>query len=284
MSPTPMTYHCNGLTLRGDSYGPEGGPGILLAHGGGQTRHSWHGAATHLAGRGWHAVSLDLRGHGDSDWSPSGAYELTDFAGDIREVAATFPKPPVLVGASLGGNASLAAIAHADDPSAVASALVLVDVSPYIEPAGVERIRSFMLGNPEGFADLAEVADAIAAYNPHRPRPTNLEGLKKNVRLHEDGRWHWHWDPLFMSRSPDETRLARNRDQLEAAARELTLPTLLVRGGASDLLSPNGVKRFRELVPHAETVDIPGAGHMVAGDRNDAFTAAIAEFLDRIVS
>jgi len=138
-----------------------------------------------------------------------------------------------------------------------------------------------------GFGSLEEVADAVAAYNPHRPRPTDLSGLKKNVRQREDGRWVWHWDPAFMrgiEGSTDETRAndITNHERLEAAARRLTVPTLLVRGRMSDLLSEEGAREMLALTPHAEYADVAGAGHMVAGDRNDLFNDAIVGFLDRI--
>jgi pimeloyl-ACP methyl ester carboxylesterase len=209
------------------------------------------------------------------------------FAGDVRAAArgatAAGPCAPVLVGASLGGLASLVAIAEAPDPDAVARALILVDVAPHLEPAGVARIGEFMLGHLDGFASLEEVADAVAAYNPHRPRPTDLSGLRKNVRQREDGRWYWHWDPAFLSGgSIDEPRSYMNEDRLDAAARSLRLPTLLVRGRQSDVLSEQGARDLLALVPHAGYVDVGGAGHMVAGDRNDAFNAAVTSFLDSL--
>jgi pimeloyl-ACP methyl ester carboxylesterase len=180
--------------------------------------------------------------------------------------------------------ASLMAIGEAEDPDAVARALVLVDVAPRIEPEGVKRIGAFMTGNLDGFASLDEVADAIAAYNPHRPRPNDLSGLKKNLRQRDDGRWVWHWDPRFVAGrfgSPDETRLSSmDPERLPNAARNLRLPVLLVRGRMSDLLSEEGARELQELVPHARIADVAGAGHMVAGDRNDVFTAAVLDFLD----
>ena len=137
-----------------------------------------------------------------------------------------------------------------------------------------------MLGTLDGFASLEEVADAVAAYNPHRPRPTDLSGLRKNVRLRDDGRWYWHWDPAFLlGGRRDEPRSVRNEDRLEDAARAITVPTLLVRGRQSDVLSEAGAWHLVELVPHSRYVDVGGAGHMVAGDRNDAFNDAVVEFL-----
>jgi pimeloyl-ACP methyl ester carboxylesterase len=279
----PLRLRGHGLELAADAYGPDDGPPVLLFPGGGQTRHSWDGTARLLGNKGWRATTVDLRGHGDSDWAPDGDYSLDAFAADVRDVArASGRRPPALVGASLGGISSLIAIAE-DDRAAdrpVASALVLVDVAPRLEPEGVARIGAFMLGHLEGFASLEDVADAVAAYNPHRPRPSDLSGLRKNVRQREDGRWYWHWDPRFMTPGRiDEPRSIRNEDRLERAAQTLTLPVLLVRGRQSDVLSEAGARNLQALVPHARFVDVAGAGHMVAGDRNDVFNDAVVAFL-----
>jgi pimeloyl-ACP methyl ester carboxylesterase len=278
-----------GIRLVADADGDPQAPPVLLAHGGGQTRHSWGTTVRVLAERGWRAYSIDLRGHGESAWDPDGDYTMDAFAGDIRAVARSFAQPPALVGASLGGLSCLVAIAEAPaaDRPAVARALVLVDVAPRIEAAGRDRIGSFMIEHmEEGFGSLDEVADAIQRYNPHRPRPRDLAGLKKNVRLREDGRWVWHWDPRFITGrlgSRDETRSSLiDAARLQDAARALTIPTLLVRGRQSDLLSEAGAQEFLELVPHARFVDVANAGHMVAGDRNDLFNNAVVSFLDGV--
>ena len=278
-----------GIRLVADADGDPQGPPVLLAHGGGQTRHSWGTTLRVLAERGWRAYSIDLRGHGESAWDPDGDYTMDAFAGDIRAVARSFAQPPALVGASLGGLSCLVAIAEAPaaEGPAVARALVLVDVAPRIEAAGRDRIGSFMIEHmEEGFGSLDEVADAIQRYNPHRPRPRDLAGLKKNVRLREDGRWVWHWDPRFITGrlgSRDETRSSLiDATRLQDAARALTIPTLLVRGRQSDLLSEAGAQEFLELVPHARFVDVANAGHMVAGDRNDLFNNAVVSFLDGV--
>jgi pimeloyl-ACP methyl ester carboxylesterase len=281
-TPTPtLALAGHGLTLAADAYGPEDGPPVVFFHGGGQTRHAWGGTARLLGDKGWRATTVDLRGHGDSEWAGSGGYALDDFAADVRAVAAVQSRPPVLIGASLGGLSALTAIAEAPAGTTVASGLVLVDIAPRLEQTGIDRIAEFMLGNLDGFASLDEVADAVAAYNPHRPRPTDLSGLRKNVRQRADGRWYWHWDPNFLMGSQDETRSVRNESRLDDAARAVTVPTLLVRGRQSDVLSEEGARRTLELMPDAEYVDVGGAGHMVAGDRNDAFNDAVVTFLAR---
>jgi pimeloyl-ACP methyl ester carboxylesterase len=281
--PTSTFTGRDGLRLAADVLGPDDGPPVLLLHGGGQTRHSWHGTAVTLAERGWQSVALDLRGHGESEWDPEGDYSLDAFAADVTLVAETFERRPALVGASLGGISSMVAVGDSGGGTDLASSLTLVDVAHQMEAAGRDRIATFMRSAPDGFASLEEAADAVADYNPHRPRPKDLSGLQKNLRQREDGRWVWHWDPRFISGklgSPDETRASVvDPGRLEAAATSLRLPTLLVRGRASDLLSEEGAKAFLEVVPHARFADVHGAGHMVAGDRNEVFNQAILEFL-----
>lgn len=275
----------DGLRLTADVAGPVDGPTIVLLHGGGQTRHSWAGTWRLLADAGWRAWSVDLRGHGDSEWASDGDYSLDAFAGDVLTISRSLSRPPILVGASLGGISSLVAVAEAPVQAEVARALVLVDVAHRMEAEGRDRIGSFMTGNLDGFASLAEAADVIAAYNPHRPRPTDLSGLAKNLRQRADGRWVWHWDPRFVRGkfgSADETRSSViDPDRLGRAVDSLTVPTLLVRGRSSDLLSEAGARDFLERVPQAEFADVAGAGHMVAGDRNEVFNQAILGFIER---
>ncbi len=279
---TPEPMHrwpgSGGVTIAGDSWGDPDGPLVLLQHGGGQTRHAWKGAGETLGEAGYHAVAFDARGHGDSDWAPDGIYGQDVMVADLEAVVAALGGGrPVLVGASMGGGVSLVAVGedHVD-----ATALVLVDIAPKIEPEGVGKIQAFMTQRPEGFESLDQVADAIASYQPHRSRPKNLEGLAKNVRLGTDGKYHWHWDPRFRTGNRD---IKARQVRLEACARNLTLPALLVRGGLSDILSEEGAQSFLELCPHSEYVNVTGAGHMVAGDRNDIFASSVVEFLARKV-
>ena len=186
--------------MAADAVGDPDDPVVLLFHGGGQTRHAWGGALDALAARHWYAVSFDLPGHGDSGWVPDGGYDLELFAGSVASVANQFDRP-VLVGASLGGLSSLVAIGEHLAPDA--SALVLVDVTPRLESEGVGRIRDFMRLGVDGFDSLDDVADAVASYLPNRKRPADVNGLRKNVRQREDGRWVWHWDPNFFNRIDD---------------------------------------------------------------------------------
>lgn len=275
-----------GVQLAADLYGNPGDPGVVLLHGGGQTRHSWGKAAAAFAEAGYYAASVDLRGHGDSDWTPDGGYGIDLFAGDVIALSGQLSSehgPPAFVGASLGGISIMTAIGEADPQrqAALARCVVLVDVAPRIEPEGAARIRGFMVSGLRGFDTIEEAADSVAGYIPHRPRPSDLSGLRKNLRQRGDGRWYWHWDPRWMVNragvdgQPGQLALER----LRAAAAGLRVPTLLVRGGISDVVSEQSVRDLRELVPDVEVVNIADAGHMVAGDRNDVFNEAVIAFV-----
>jgi len=266
-----------GVNLVGNVGGDPRGQAIILLHGGGQTRHSWGKAAHELAAQGYYVAAIDLRGHGDSDWAPDANYSIDAQVGDLRAVIAQMPRPPVLIGASMGGLISLTAAGEAREPAVCA--LVLVDVTPKVDPEGRSRIIGFMRDRPDGFQSVEEAADAIAAYLPHRPRPKDLSGLHRNLRLRPDGRWYWHWDPrLFDTFEPDPEAAAL---RYTAAARNIRVPTLLVRGAKSELVTPENVAHLHETIPHAEYVDVLDAAHMIAGDRNDAFNAVVLEFLGR---
>lgn len=255
---------------------------VLLLHGGGQTRHAWDKTGRALADASWRAIALDQRGHGRSDWVGNGHYSFPDYAADAeavgRALIAQGAGPVVLVGASLGGIAGLYSYA-ASEP--VFDGLVLVDIVPQMDPEGVAHVQGFMRAKArEGFASVEEAAEAVALYLPHRPLPRSLEGLRKNLRHDPDGRWRWHWDPLFLDGPRNvNTDWPDVEVVLERATRAITVPLMLVRGGSSELVTPEAAVEFRALAPHCDYADIAEARHMVAGDRNDAFSAAILNFL-----
>lgn len=266
-----------GIELVADRYGPADGPTVLFLHGGGQTRHSWKQTGAQLGAAGIRAVTLDARGHGDSQWALDRDYRYEAMVGDVLAVLEQLGGgPAVLVGASMGGITGLLATA-APGGDAI-SALVLVDIVTRPEPEGVDRVVTFLNKNPEGFATVEEAADAVAEYMPHRPRPKSTAGLLRNLRK-RDGRWYWHWDPgILGDKGHDPDERARN---LEGVARALTIPVLLVRGLKSDVVSAEGAAEFQALVPHAEIVEIGNAAHTAAGDDNDAFTEAVSQFVLR---
>lgn len=277
------TVAADGVRIAADRAGDPAAPAVVFLHGGGQTRRSWSRAADAVARRGWQAVTVDFRGHGESDWSPDGDYRVTTFATDVLRVLSELPPRPVLVGASLGGFTSM--LLAGELAQDMVRAVVLVDIVPDMDPSGAARIHDFMNDRmTTGFDSLDEVADAIQTYNPHRPRPTDLDGLRTNLRQ-RDGRWFWHWDPKFIDGTAAQPPVEVTEvDRCHAAVEEILrngVPMLLVRGQLSDLVTTERAEDFLTRFPSVEFVDVSGAGHMVAGDRNDHFADAVVDFLER---
>lgn len=256
---------------------------VVLLHGGGQTRGAWGATAAVLADAGWTSLAADCRGHGDSGWAPHGDYSTSAFASDVASIVRFAAAPVVLVGASLGGICALrAAGEHAGLP---VEGIVLVDVAHRFEQAGAERIVGFMRSRLDGFTSAEEASQAVADYLPHRPPPAR-SGLDRNLRV-RDGRLHWHWDPALLEISGEllaPSGAERNEQALREVIGDLRVPLRLVRGIESEVITHDIAQEFLGLNERADLVEVPGARHMVAGDRNDRFTAAILDFLQTRVS
>lgn len=267
-----------GLCLRGDVAGPVDGRPVVLLHGGGQTRHSWARTMQVLADNGYRALAYDARGHGDSDWSPTGDYAISALSDDLLAVLSDLDRPAALIGASMGGLTAFHAIGSTPDP--VARALVMVDITLQPAQEGVEKINRFMGAHPNGFANIEEVAQAVSAFRPNPARRSNPGGLARNVRLRADGRLYWHWDPRVIEATGDGWPQTIAED-LGRLSDRITLPLLLMRGGHSDIVDDSGVDMMIEALPHLEIMDVQGVGHMVVGDSNDAFNEGCLDFLQR---
>ena len=260
-------------------WGDSVNPLVIMLHGGGQTRHSWKGVAAKIADLGFYVIAHDLRGHGESFWDSDGDYTFDAHRDDLVKIIQQLGKKANLVGASLGGMISLSLAGH-EEESKHCSGLIMVDIGMRPNDKGSDRIVEFMRSGAKGFASVEEAADAVSGYLPHRERPKDISGLKKNLRLKEDGRYYWHWDPLFLT---DRTGMGEVREerfrQLENSAKRITVPTLLVQGALSDILTNKEKEEFLNAVPHAKFAEIQQATHMVVGDKNDIFAEAIVDFL-----
>ena len=252
-----------------------------MLHGGGQTRHAWGGTAEKLSQAGFYAVAIDLRGHGDSDWSEDGDYAIENYKEDLKNIINQLGKSASLIGASLGGMVSLCT-AGDRDCSDLCNALVMVDIGIYPNEEGSNEILKFMSSGSKGFSSLEEASDSIASYLPHREKPKDVSGLKKNLRLKEDGRYYWHWDPRFI-----ESRTSNRTDyklRQKMYAESVNIPTLLIRGALSNVVTQDEVDDFLETIKHAEFIEIDRAAHMIAGDRNDIFANAAISFLQKTLN
>lgn len=266
-----------GLKIAADVWGSDNKKLVILLHGGGQTRHAWGETGKKLAEAGYHSVALDLRGHGDSEWHSDADYTIKAYKEDLVSIIKEINKPASLIGASLGGMASLL-LAGDEVNSNLCTSLIMVDIGIYPDPAGSDRIVSFMLSGEAGFESLEDVAKSISDYLPHRQKPKDLQGLKKNLRLKEDGKYYWHWDPRFIRRRPGSRDKGYFDLQLKAA-QKVVVPTLLMRGALSDVVTMEDVEYFLSVIGHAKFVEIEKAAHMIAGDRNDGFAEEAIKFL-----
>ncbi len=280
--PHPLSFSgAEGNRLAADLWDGNGQP-VRFFHGGGQTRRAWDNTARRVAMAGMRAITVDQRGHGESDWVKSGNYTFRDFGEDVaavaRKVAADYHAAPAVVGASMGGLASLYA---QQNIGPLFDSIILVDVTPRMEQSGIDRIQGFMRAHmKEGFATLEEAGDAIAQYLPNRKRPSSLDGLRKNLRRRENGRYYWHWDPKFAtSERGINYQIEEFTQSLVDGLPDMHLPVLLVRGMQSELVGEEHAREFVDAAPMADYVDVSGAGHMVAGDKNDIFCNAILDFL-----
>ena len=270
----------SGLELVASEWGNVNDPLVVLMHGGGQTRHAWGSTGEVLSESGFYVLSLDLRGHGDSQWHPDGDYLIDSYKDDLISILNQVGKPASLVGASLGGMVSLSLASDLSKKDLVTS-LVMVDIGLYPNEEGSNEIVSFMQSGIKGFANLSEASDAVSAYLPHRKRPRDNRGLEKNLRLKEDGRYYWHWDPRFLDERDDDSRENQKEKNIRLA-KNISIPTLLIRGALSNVVTQKEVDDFLKIIPHSEFQEIEKAAHMVAGDRNDIFANSAIKFLKKI--
>ncbi len=272
----------SGFFIAGDVFGDIKNTPVLLLHGGGQTRHSWGMTAQLLADAGYYAIALDARGHGDSDWSKTVDYSFEAMVSDIQAVIKTLSSPPIIVGASMGG--LVAMLLAGERKVEKLKAIILVDIAPKPEQKGIERIFAFMSANmKDGFENINEAAEAVTKYLPHREKSNDNSRLEKNLRF-RNGRYYWHWDPamlgLWQSITPNQA--IANENRMLEAAKSIKTPTLIIRGGFSDVVSEKVMTEFTDAVPNVKSVTVSGAGHMVAGDSNHAFSNAVIDFINAL--
>ena len=273
----------SGLNIEATALGNLDDPLVILLHGGGQTRHAWRATAEKLSQSGFYAVAIDLRGHGDSDWSEEGDYAIESYRNDLVSIIQKIGKPAFLIGASLGGMISLSTAGDKDYEN-LCEALVMVDIGIYPNEDGSNEILNFMSSGFKGFDSLEDASNAISSYLPHREKPKDLSGLKKNLRLKDDGRYYWHWDPRFIESRTGNIDRSEYRQRQRTYAESIKVPTLLIRGALSNVVTQEEVDDFLNTISHAEFVEIDKAAHMIAGDRNDIFANAAIDFLQQTLN
>lgn len=260
-------------------WGTVGRPPVVFLHGRSLTAHTWDLVCLALR-QDYHCCALDLRGHGDSDWSPEADYGLDAHRADIEAATEQLALGRfILVGMSLGGATSLA---YAGRHAERLAALVLVDIGPDTRPAGGRRIADFVAA-PHERDSIDEFVEQAVAFNPLR-RPEMLRrSLLHNLRQTPAGRWTWKYDHRLRAGMTDEER-ARRRAALWEAVPRITCPTLVVRGSNSDVFHDEDAEKLAAALPRGSWIRIEGAGHTVQGDQPKALVEALIPFFEQALS
>jgi pimeloyl-ACP methyl ester carboxylesterase len=256
--PTAKFLTVNGLRLRTLEWGRPGALPIVCVHGYTSSAEAFNAMARRLQVRA-HVIAMDVRGHGESAWSPDGAYQYADQAGDLAALVDQLGiERFVLIGTSMGG---VIAMVYAGQHGGRLRGLVLNDIGPEVE-AGSTRITGMVGSRPADFASLDEAMAyrrEISPITAARPLEDQEETARGVLRERPDGRWAWKMDPAYI-----EQRIARGapvRPPLWPALETLPCPTLVVWGTDSDVLSETQAKRMVAALPRGELVAVPGVGH-----------------------
>ena len=274
--PVDRFVEVNGLRFHYLEWGNPGNPTVLMLHGVSQQAHSWDFISLPLS-RDYRVLSLDQRGHGDSDWSPDEDYTLDAMVGDLDAVIPALglgSEKFHLMGHSMGGrNSFVWASRH---PGALRS-LTIVDTGPETASRGRQRIQNFQ-ELPDNLDTLDEFADRIQEYTG-RTREQVLGALKYSIRQGPDGKWIWKYDRVIRQRGRRDNLWSP--EQLWECWRRIDCPTLVTRGDRSDIFADETLQRMGQEIADCTTVTVSNAGHLVQGDNPPEFLAAARAHLDR---
>ena len=274
-APQDKFVTANGMRFHYLEWGSAANPPMLLLHGFAQTCHSWDFVALGFSDD-YRVIVLDQRGHGDSDWAADGDYSPETQQNDISAVVSEIGLEDfTLMGLSMGGRNSFTYAAN--NPDRV-RALVIVDAGPQNMQQGTQNIRNFVQQDDE-LDSVDAFVERVLKYNPRRPAEQIRGSIMHNLKQLPNGKWTWKYDKRLrrpgrrMGSDPETEK--RLWGYLEA----LQCPTLLVRGGASDIIAMDTADKMRNVIPNSQMATIEGAGHLVMGDSPAGFQRAVTEFL-----
>ena len=271
--PRQRAVGLGGLGFSYLDWGVAGRPPMLFLHGGALNAHTWDLCCLALRDE-FHCLALDQRGHGDSDWAPDADYSIAAQCEDVRRfVEAQGLDRLVLVGMSMG---AINALAYAESEPGRLAALVLIDAGPNVRRAGSRRIREFVADVAEA-SSLEAIIERALAFNPRRDPEILRRSLMHNLRQTEQGRWTWKYDRRRFG-ALDEERHRAERLALMDGLDRVACPTLVVRGGDSDVFFEEDARGLAAALPCGRHVTVPDAGHTVQGDNPKGLVAALRDF------
>ncbi|MBO54620.1 MAG: hypothetical protein CL886_03070 [Dehalococcoidia bacterium] len=273
--PTDHEVTLHGMKFHYLEWGEPTKPLIVMLHGGSQQAHSWDFVSLPLS-ENYHILALDQRGHGDSAWASDGDYSTEGHQTDIDAFVSNLGLSGFhLIGHSMGGRNSYV---WASSNSEKLRSLTIVDTGPEAQHRGRNRIQNFR-ELPDELDSFEDFANRVQEYTG-RTREQTLGALKYSIREREDGKWTWKYDKLL--RTPGHQTPQPSSEQLWEAVAKITCPTLVVRGGNSDIFAHETMEKMSQVIPNCSTVTVPNAGHLVAGDNPTDFLAAVNSFYSTI--
>lgn len=273
--PQDREVTAGGLRFHYLDWGTKGKQTVLFLHGALQQGHSWDFVSLSLRAD-YHVLALDARGHGESQWAPDGDYSLDAHQLDLDSVVESMGLEQfILVGHSMGGRN---AYVYASRRPERVKALVIVDTGPQVQGQGEGRIRRFR-ELPDELDSYQEFATRVQEYTG-RSREQTLGALKYIIRQRADGKWTWKYDKLL--RTPGFRPESWPEEKLWECLERIKCPTLIIRGGESDIFAPEVLERMLQVIPGSSGEVVPKAGHLVAGDNPAGFLRALRTLLGRI--
>lgn len=263
---------CNGLRLHYLEAGDASRPTVVLVHGLRGSAHTWNALVADLESQ-YHTLALDLRGRGESDWSPKEKYTRDHYVQDLEQFAdQVCPERFILLGHSLGG--AIGYVYAAARPDRV-RALVVEDMGPLTNPPalGGERIAREMNATPATFGSWTEAEAFARTSRPGVSEDVIASVAESSLKQTAEGAVTWKYDL-------DGIRAARGRiGDLRPSIEALCCPTLVLRGAQSDILLADNARWIAQANSAIRCVDITGAGHFVHDDNLQDFNQEVAAFL-----
>jgi pimeloyl-ACP methyl ester carboxylesterase len=275
VQPQDKTIAVNGLDLHYLDWGTVGRPTMVLLHGLRGHSHSWDDFSAAVC-QDYHVLALDQRGRGDSDWAKDGDYSTGAYVADLAALSDTLKLNSfVLVGHSMGGRNSMSFAARYPEK---VQKLVVVDVGPVIDPVGGERLRQEILTVPEEFDSFEAVVEYMARENRYASDRVLRRRLQYATKELPNGKIGWRYD-LAIREERRRGTTPPSAEDVWSPLRNITSPTLIVRGLDTDLLSTEVAAQMLDTIPNCQLTEVERAGHMVFEDNPDGFLEAVRSFL-----
>ena len=267
-------FKSDDLKLHFLDWGDKSKPVCILLHGFAQTAHSWDFISLGLSSN-YRVIALDQRGHGDSDWDNNKNYSTPYFVKDIKNLIKFLNIDKFdLIGLSMGGKNSYY---YATENQDKINKLIIVDTGPETIKKGKSSIRNFVQMDDQ-LDSIEDFVTRIKKYNPHRTEEHIRGNILNNIKQLESGKWTWKYDS-FLRTGFNVRQRNDNPNEAWEVLKKIYTPTMIVKGGKSDILSSETLDKMTDVMDNAIAKTVEDAGHLVPGDNPIEFTKLAINFL-----